>query len=204
MQCNNVSVHIINTFCCKKQLMLHSSVIGRAPRQSSSGGVALISLAVTRVWDSVWVIQCHGRSSSSSASSLTALPALFTLWTRASFPARIVKAKVCGKFAELCILGFCGDSVKFITMCHHSCVWIFSVLLLGFCARERLELELCAGPDWTLGFCGSGLTCAALNRTGPALAPETGVCRGQCRALIDIIKEVYDMCSVGMVTLEIQ
>ncbi len=134
------------------------------------------------------MIQCHGRSSSSS-SSLIALPALFTLWTRASFPARIVKAKVCGKFAELCILGFCGDSVKFITMCHHSCVWIFSVLLLGFCARERLELELCAGPDWTLGFCGSGLTCAALNRTGPALAPETGVCRGQCRALIDIIKE---------------
>ncbi|XP_016144903.1 cysteine-rich motor neuron 1 protein-like [Sinocyclocheilus grahami] len=66
-------------------------------------------------------------------------------------------------------------------MCHQS--WFFSVLLLGFCARatgahdSRLELELCGGPDWTLGSCGSGLTCAALNRTGPALAPETGVCR---------------------------
>ncbi|XP_052009470.1 insulin-like growth factor-binding protein 7 [Xyrauchen texanus] len=48
----------------------------------------------------------------------------------------------------------------------------------GCCEQcSRLELELCAGPDWTLGYCGSGLTCAALNRTGPALIPETGVCK---------------------------
>ncbi len=93
--------------------MLHSSVCDWTSSTSIivRGRGFDISLAVTRVWDSVWVIQCHGRSSSSSSSSssLTALPALFTLWTRASFPARIVKAKVCGKFAELCILGFCGD-----------------------------------------------------------------------------------------------
>ncbi|XP_042599024.1 cysteine-rich motor neuron 1 protein-like [Cyprinus carpio] len=72
-------------------------------------------------------------------------------------------------------------------MCHQSWLWFLGALLLGFCARaigdhecehcSRLELELCGGPDWTLGFCGSGLTCAALNRTGPARAPETGVCR---------------------------
>uniref|UniRef100_A0A9J8BIA6 Cysteine-rich motor neuron 1 protein n=1 Tax=Cyprinus carpio carpio TaxID=630221 RepID=A0A9J8BIA6_CYPCA len=48
----------------------------------------------------------------------------------------------------------------------------------GCCEQcSRLELELCGGPDWTLGYCGSGLTCAALNRTGPARIPETGVCR---------------------------
>ncbi|XP_067223297.1 cysteine-rich motor neuron 1 protein-like [Chanodichthys erythropterus] len=48
----------------------------------------------------------------------------------------------------------------------------------GCCEQcSRLELELCGGPDWTLGYCGFGLTCAALNRTGPALIPETGVCR---------------------------
>ncbi|XP_077096594.1 cysteine-rich motor neuron 1 protein isoform X6 [Siphateles boraxobius] len=48
----------------------------------------------------------------------------------------------------------------------------------GCCDQcSRLELELCGGPDWTLGYCGSGLTCAARNRTGPALVPETGVCR---------------------------
>lgn len=53
----------------------------------------------------------------------------------------------------------------------------------GCCEQcSRLELELCGGPDWTLGYCGFGLTCAALNRTGPALIPETGVCRGQWRA----------------------
>lgn len=79
-----------------------------------------------------------------------------------------------------------------VTMCHQSWLWFLGALLLGFCARaigdhecehcSRLELELCGGPDWTLGFCGSGLTCAALNRTGPARIPETGVCRGQWRA----------------------
>ncbi|KAK2879228.1 hypothetical protein Q8A67_020019 [Cirrhinus molitorella] len=48
----------------------------------------------------------------------------------------------------------------------------------GCCEQcSRLELELCGGPDWILGYCGSGLTCAALNRTGPAVIPETGVCR---------------------------
>ncbi|XP_016111458.1 cysteine-rich motor neuron 1 protein-like [Sinocyclocheilus grahami] len=87
-------------------------------------------------------------------------------------------------------------------MCRQSLLWLLGVL--GFCARalgarecvpcgsarvlardpcgccercSRLELELCGGPDWTLGYCGSGLTCAALNGTGPARIPETGVCR---------------------------
>ncbi|XP_016329661.1 cysteine-rich motor neuron 1 protein-like isoform X2 [Sinocyclocheilus anshuiensis] len=87
-------------------------------------------------------------------------------------------------------------------MCPQSLLWLLGVL--GFCARalgarecvpcgsarvlardpcgccercSRLELELCGGPDWTLGYCGSGLTCAALNGTGPARIPETGVCR---------------------------
>ncbi|XP_026142500.1 cysteine-rich motor neuron 1 protein-like [Carassius auratus] len=81
-------------------------------------------------------------------------------------------------------------------MCLRSWSRVFSaLLLLGFCSRvigahecehcSRLELELCGGPDWTLGFCGSGLTCAALNRTGPARAPETGVCRVSPRCVHD-------------------
>ncbi|KAI4902048.1 hypothetical protein NFI96_033099 [Prochilodus magdalenae] len=50
----------------------------------------------------------------------------------------------------------------------------------GCCAPlcTRLELELCGGRDWTLGYCGLGLTCAALNRTGAANIPEIGVCKG--------------------------
>ncbi|XP_043088267.1 cysteine-rich motor neuron 1 protein-like isoform X2 [Puntigrus tetrazona] len=72
-------------------------------------------------------------------------------------------------------------------MRHRSCPWFLGALLLGFCARaagapecencSRSELEPCGGPDWILGSCGSGLACAALNGTGPARAPETGVCR---------------------------
>ncbi len=52
--------------------------------------------------------------------------------------------------------------------------WMRALLPAGAGAVRRTGLDS--------GFCGSGLTCAALNRTGPALAPETGVCRGQCRA----------------------
>ncbi|KAG9268186.1 cysteine-rich motor neuron 1 protein-like isoform X1 [Astyanax mexicanus] len=49
----------------------------------------------------------------------------------------------------------------------------------GCCAPRctRLALELCGGTDWTLGYCGLGLTCAALNRTGAADIPEVGVCK---------------------------
>lgn len=55
----------------------------------------------------------------------------------------------------------------------------------------RLELELCGGPDWTVGYCGLGLTCTALNRTAPARSPEIGVCKGECEetsALKSILK----------------
>ncbi|XP_017558789.1 cysteine-rich motor neuron 1 protein-like isoform X1 [Pygocentrus nattereri] len=50
----------------------------------------------------------------------------------------------------------------------------------GCCAPQctRLELELCGGRDWTLGYCGLGLTCAALNRTGAVNIPEIGACKG--------------------------
>lgn len=48
----------------------------------------------------------------------------------------------------------------------------------GCCERcSRLELELCGGADWTLGYCGSGLTCAAVNGTGPVRIPDAGVCK---------------------------
>ncbi|XP_065131160.1 cysteine-rich motor neuron 1 protein-like isoform X3 [Paramisgurnus dabryanus] len=48
----------------------------------------------------------------------------------------------------------------------------------GCCDQcSRLELELCGGVDWTLGYCGSGLTCTALNGTGPVLIPAAGVCK---------------------------
>lgn len=51
----------------------------------------------------------------------------------------------------------------------------------GCCEQcSRLELELCGGADWTLGFCGSGLTCAAVNGTGPVRVPDSGVCKGEC------------------------
>ncbi|XP_066539616.1 cysteine-rich motor neuron 1 protein-like [Hoplias malabaricus] len=50
----------------------------------------------------------------------------------------------------------------------------------GCCAPQcaRLELELCGGVDWTLGYCGLGLTCASLNRTGTVDIPGIGVCKG--------------------------
>ncbi|XP_034051242.1 cysteine-rich motor neuron 1 protein-like isoform X2 [Thalassophryne amazonica] len=48
----------------------------------------------------------------------------------------------------------------------------------GCCAQcSRLQWELCGGPDWTLGYCALGLTCASLNGTGPAAVHETGVCK---------------------------
>ncbi|XP_076835133.1 cysteine-rich motor neuron 1 protein isoform X2 [Brachyhypopomus gauderio] len=48
----------------------------------------------------------------------------------------------------------------------------------GCCDQcTRMELESCGGPDWTLGYCGSGLTCAAVNRTGVVSIPEIGVCK---------------------------
>ncbi|XP_035388755.1 cysteine-rich motor neuron 1 protein-like isoform X2 [Electrophorus electricus] len=49
----------------------------------------------------------------------------------------------------------------------------------GCCDQcTRLELELCGGQDWTLGYCGLGLTCAAVNRTGVVSIPDIGVCKG--------------------------
>ncbi|KAK7904977.1 hypothetical protein WMY93_017584 [Mugilogobius chulae] len=39
------------------------------------------------------------------------------------------------------------------------------------------EWEPCGGQDWSVGYCGLGLTCAALNGTGPAVIPEIGVCK---------------------------
>ncbi|XP_077586830.1 cysteine-rich motor neuron 1 protein [Stigmatopora nigra] len=41
----------------------------------------------------------------------------------------------------------------------------------------RLEWEPCGGPDWSLGYCSLGLTCASVNSTGGALIPEIGVCK---------------------------
>ncbi|XP_073784068.1 cysteine-rich motor neuron 1 protein-like isoform X2 [Danio rerio] len=65
----------------------------------------------------------------------------------------------------------------------------------GCCEQcSRLELELCGGPDWTLGSCGSGLSCTALNRSGAARAPETGVCRVDDAA--DLLEVNMEMCPV--------
>ncbi|XP_030641382.1 cysteine-rich motor neuron 1 protein [Chanos chanos] len=48
----------------------------------------------------------------------------------------------------------------------------------GCCDQcTRLELELCGGQDWTLGYCGLGLTCAAVNRSGAVSPPDIGVCK---------------------------
>ncbi|XP_067310953.1 cysteine-rich motor neuron 1 protein-like isoform X2 [Pseudorasbora parva] len=92
----------------------------------------------------------------------------------------------------LSVLGFCARAIgahECAPCALRSCPLLLSALGCGSgrvlardpcgCCEQcsRLELELCGGPDWTLGYCGSGLTCAALNRTGPARVPETGVCR---------------------------
>lgn len=51
----------------------------------------------------------------------------------------------------------------------------------GCCDQcARLELELCAGENWQLGYCALGLTCTALNHTGAVTIPDTGVCKGEC------------------------
>lgn len=41
----------------------------------------------------------------------------------------------------------------------------------------RLEWEPCGGQDWSVGYCGLGLSCAAVNGTRPASVPEVGVCK---------------------------
>uniref|UniRef100_A0A8C6U762 Cysteine-rich motor neuron 1 protein n=1 Tax=Neogobius melanostomus TaxID=47308 RepID=A0A8C6U762_9GOBI len=41
----------------------------------------------------------------------------------------------------------------------------------------RLEWEPCGGQDWSVGYCGLGLSCAAVNGTGLASIPEIGVCK---------------------------
>ncbi|KAF7704209.1 cysteine-rich motor neuron 1 protein-like isoform X1 [Silurus meridionalis] len=40
----------------------------------------------------------------------------------------------------------------------------------------RLETETCGGENWELGSCALGLTCNAVNETGPVAIPNTGVC----------------------------
>ncbi|KAJ7989085.1 hypothetical protein DPEC_G00315880 [Dallia pectoralis] len=48
----------------------------------------------------------------------------------------------------------------------------------GCCDQcARLEWEPCGGPDWTLGYCAPGLTCAAVNQTGGVTIPDMGVCK---------------------------
>ncbi|XP_062863605.1 cysteine-rich motor neuron 1 protein-like [Trichomycterus rosablanca] len=49
----------------------------------------------------------------------------------------------------------------------------------GCCDQcARLELELCGGENWELGYCAQGLTCTSLNHTGTLNIPDTGVCKG--------------------------
>jgi hypothetical protein len=49
----------------------------------------------------------------------------------------------------------------------------------GCCDQcTRMEWEPCGGQDWVLGYCALGLTCASFNRTGAAMLPEIGVCKG--------------------------
>ncbi|XP_060789927.1 cysteine-rich motor neuron 1 protein-like isoform X3 [Neoarius graeffei] len=49
----------------------------------------------------------------------------------------------------------------------------------GCCDQcARLEMELCGGENWQLGYCALGLTCTALNHTGAVTVPHTGVCKG--------------------------
>lgn len=48
----------------------------------------------------------------------------------------------------------------------------------GCCDQcTRLEWEPCGGQDWTVGYCGLGMSCASFNSTGPAILPEIGVCK---------------------------
>lgn len=52
----------------------------------------------------------------------------------------------------------------------------------GCCDQcARLELELCGGVNWQLGYCAQGLTCTALNHTGAVTVPDIGVCKGECK-----------------------
>ncbi|TRY83559.1 hypothetical protein DNTS_016269 [Danionella cerebrum] len=71
-------------------------------------------------------------------------------------------------------------------MCFRSLLCLFG--LLNLCAT--MELELCGGPDWTLGSCGTGFTCTELNGTGLVQAPEAGV----CRASMDSDWDVMELC----------
>lgn len=51
----------------------------------------------------------------------------------------------------------------------------------GCCDQcARLEMELCGGDSWQLGYCALGLTCTALNHTGALTIPDIGVCKGEC------------------------
>lgn len=51
----------------------------------------------------------------------------------------------------------------------------------GCCDQcARLEMELCGGENWQLGYCALGLTCTALNHTGAVTIPDIGVCKGEC------------------------
>ncbi|XP_053488962.1 cysteine-rich motor neuron 1 protein-like [Ictalurus furcatus] len=49
----------------------------------------------------------------------------------------------------------------------------------GCCDQcARLEMELCGGENWELGYCALGLTCTALNHNGVVTIPDIGVCKG--------------------------
>uniref|UniRef100_A0A7N8YA34 IGFBP N-terminal domain-containing protein n=1 Tax=Mastacembelus armatus TaxID=205130 RepID=A0A7N8YA34_9TELE len=55
----------------------------------------------------------------------------------------------------------------------------------GCCDQcTRLEWEPCGGHDWTHGYCALGLTCASVNRTGAAVIPEIGVCKGGWKSVL--------------------
>uniref|UniRef100_A0A3Q1HBS7 Cysteine-rich motor neuron 1 protein n=1 Tax=Anabas testudineus TaxID=64144 RepID=A0A3Q1HBS7_ANATE len=50
----------------------------------------------------------------------------------------------------------------------------------GCCDQcSRMEWEPCGGQDWAHGYCALGLTCASVNRSGAAVIPEIGVCKGR-------------------------
>ncbi|GAA6103159.1 cysteine-rich motor neuron 1 protein-like [Tachysurus ichikawai] len=49
----------------------------------------------------------------------------------------------------------------------------------GCCDQcTRLDMELCGGENWQLGYCAPGLTCTDLNHTGAVTSPHIGVCKG--------------------------
>lgn len=55
----------------------------------------------------------------------------------------------------------------------------------GCCDQcSRLEWEPCGGRDWAHGYCALGLSCASVNRSGAAVIPEVGVCKGRWRSSI--------------------